>query len=136
MKFVKSLNQIFWIIDYWFKALERQICSTNAKPFFWDSETNLWTVQKLSPNLGVSYKFVLKSVKSLNRIFWTMEYWFKALQYQIFSTNTRPFFWERNTNLGFLQKPFTYIVVLYKFILKSVKSLNPIFWDRIFCSKL
>ena len=64
---------------YWFKALECQICSANIKPFFWESEKNRGTLQKLSPYNGVSYKFVLKSVESLNRIFWVIEYWFKAL---------------------------------------------------------
>ena len=67
------------MVLYWFKALECQICSANIKPFFWESEKNHGTLQKLSPYNGLSYKFVLKSVESLNRIFWVIEYWFKAL---------------------------------------------------------
>ena len=127
LKSVKSLNPIFWTKEYWFKALECQIWSTNTKPFFWESETNLGTLQKLPPNIGVSYKFVLKSVKTLNRYFWAKEYWFKALECQICSTNTKPFFWESETNLGTFRKLSHYIGVSYKFVSKSVKSLNWIF---------
>ena len=64
------------------------------KPFFLESEAKLQTLQKLSTYIRVSYKFVLKSVKTLNRIFWAIEYWFKALECQIQSTNTKPFFWK------------------------------------------
>ena len=49
-------------MEYWFKALERQIWSANTKLFFRESETNLGTLQRLSPYIGVSYKFVLKCV--------------------------------------------------------------------------
>ena len=45
-----------------------QIWLTNTKPFFWESEANLETLQKLSARIGVTYKFVLKSVESLNRL--------------------------------------------------------------------
>ena len=67
--------------------------------FFWESETNLETFQKLSPYIWVSYKFVLKSVKSLNRIFWVIKYWFKALECHIWSMNSKPFFWESEAKL-------------------------------------
>ena len=105
-----------------------QAWSTNAKPFFWEIDANLKTLQKIFHCLWVPYKFSLKSIKSLNQIFWVMEYWFKALECQICSTNTKSFFWERETNLGTLQKHFPYIGVTYKFDLKSVKTLNPVFW--------
>ena len=37
------------------------------KTFFWENEPNVEAVKKPYPCIGVSYKFVLKSVKSLNR---------------------------------------------------------------------
>ena len=109
LKSVKSLNRIFWATEYWFKALKCQIWLTNTKPFFWESEANLETLQKLSLYIWVSYKFVLKFVKSLNRIFWAMEYLFKALKCQIVLANTEPFFWKREANFEILQKFSPYI---------------------------
>ena len=95
---------------------------------FWESEAKLQTLQKFSPYIWISYKLVLKSLKSLNRIFWKIEYWFKALEWQIWSMNTKPFFWESEAKLQTLQKLSLYIAVFYKFVLKSVKDLNRIFW--------
>ena len=69
---------MFWVIEYLYKAKKYQTLSTAAKPFLWKSEVNLETFQQPSPYIGVSYKFILKSAKSLNQIFWAMEYWFKA----------------------------------------------------------
>ena len=128
LRSVKILNRIFWAMEYWFKALECQIWLTNKKPFFWWSQANLETLQKLFSCIGVSYKFVLKSVKSLNWLFWAVEYWLYTLECQIWSTNTKPFFSESETNLTTLQKLSPYIGVSYKFVLKSVKSLNWICW--------
>ena len=110
MKSLKSLNRIFWKIEYWFKALEGQIWLTNTKLFFWESEAKLQTLQKFSPYIGVSFKFVLNSVKRLNRIFWAVEYWSKTLQCQIWLTNTKAFSWESDTNLETLQKKFLVIL--------------------------
>ena len=109
LKSVKSLNRIFWATEYWFKALKCQIWLTNTKPFFWESEANLETLQKLSLYIWVSYKFVLKFVKSLNRIFWAMEYLFKALKCQIVLANKKPFFWKREANFEILPKFSPYI---------------------------
>ena len=109
LKSVKSLTRIFSVIEYWFKALECQICSTNTNLSFWESKINLGTLEKLFPYIGVSYKFVLKSAKSLNRIFWAMDYSFKALQCQIWSTNTKSFFWKNEAKRETLQKLFLYI---------------------------
>ena len=78
LKLLKSLSWMFWVIEYLYKAKKYQTLSTAAKPFFWKSEVNLETFQQPSPYIGVSYKFILKSAKSLNQIFWAMEYWFKA----------------------------------------------------------
>ena len=89
-----------------------------------ESETNLRTFLKLSPYIGVSYKFVLKSVKSLNQIFWAMEYWCKALECQIWQTNTKLFFQESEAKLGTLQKLSPYIGVVYKFDLKCLRNLS------------
>ena len=73
----------------------------NAKSFFCEKGANLQFLEKLSPYIGVSDKFFLKSVKSLNRIFWVIEYWLKFLEYQIWSTNTKLLFlekWENSCN--------------------------------------
>ena len=128
LKSVKSLNEIFLAIEYYLKTLECQIWSTNAISFSWENETKLKTLKNLSPYIGVSFKFVLKTIKSLNRIFVDMEYWFKALECQIWLTNTILFLWETETNLGTLQKLSPYIRVSYKVVLKSVKTLNRILW--------
>ena len=127
-KCTKSRNRIFWKIEYWFKALESQTWSMNTKLFFWESEAKPQTLQKFSPYIGVSFKFVLNSVKRLNRIFWAVEYWSKTLQCQIWLTNTKAFSWESETNLGTLQKISPYIGVTYKFVLKCAKNRNRIFW--------
>ena len=42
------------------------------------SEVKLETPQKVSRYNAVSYKFVLKSVKSQDRICSVIQYWFKA----------------------------------------------------------
>ena len=99
LKSVKSLNRILWATEYWFKSLKCQFCLTNTKPLFWESEANVETFQKLSPYIWVCYKFVLKSVKSLNRILWATEYWFKTIKCQIWLTNTKPFFSESEANV-------------------------------------
>ena len=63
---VKSLNPISEVIEYWHKAQKNKIGSTNTKPFFWENQANVKTSRKLSPYIGVFYKFVSKSVKSVN----------------------------------------------------------------------
>ena len=90
-KCVKSLNRVLWATKYWFKALKWQIWLTNTKPFFCISEANVETLQKLSIYIWVSYKFVMKSVNSLNWISWATECWFKALKCQYWSTNQNHF---------------------------------------------
>ena len=117
-------NRIFWAAQYWFKTLKCQIWLTNKKPFFWENEGNLETLQQVSLYIWVYYKFVLKSFNSLNWILWAMEYWFKALKCQIWCTNTESFFWESETNIETLQKGSPYTWVFYKFILKSGKNLS------------
>ena len=109
------------------QVLQCQICSTNTKSFFSQDQAKSESLQKLSPFIGVSHQFVLKSVKSLNGIFWAMEYRFKALECQIWSTNTKSFAWEVDTNLGTVQNLFPYIRVSYKWVLNSAKTLNWIF---------
>ena len=106
------------------QPLQCQICSTNTKSFFSQDQAKSESLQKLSPFIGVSHQFVLKSVKSLNRIFLAMEYRFKALECQIWSTNTKSFAWEVDTNLGTVQNLFPYIRVSYKWVLNSAKILN------------
>ena len=46
----------------------------NAKYARQMQNQNIKTYQTFSPYTGVFYNFVLKSVKSVNRIFWAMEY--------------------------------------------------------------
>ena len=128
LKSSKILNRIFWVTEYLFKDLECKIWSTNTKPFFWKSETKLQTLEKLSPYIGVSKKFAFKTLNTLNRIFWPMEYWFKSWECQIWSTNTKAFFWESETNFGTLQKVSPYTGGSHKFISKSPQDINQIFW--------
>ena len=128
LKSIKTLNWIFWAMEYWFKSLEYQIWLKNTKLFFWERQANLGTLRKLSSYIGVSHKFIFKSFKSLTRVFWVMEYWLKNLEWQIWSTNTKPFFWESKKNLVSLQNLIPSIGVFLKFVLNSVKNLNRIFW--------
>ena len=64
------------------------------KKVFLESEANLKTFKKFLVHNGVSYKFVFKSVKSLTRIFWMIEYWWKAQKQEHLVMNAKPFFWE------------------------------------------
>ena len=96
-------------------ALHLQIWSTNTKPFSWESNANLKTLRIISLHVGVSYKLVLKYAKGLNWTFWSIEGCYKAQKCKIFLTNMKPFFWESATNPS------------YKFVLKSMKSVNQIF---------
>ena len=126
-KTIKNLSRIFLVIEYWFKALEWQIYWTNTKLFLWETEKNLGNLQNLSSYIGVSDKFVWKSVESLNRNLGMIEYWFNVLDCQICWTNIKPFFWESKANLETLEKLFPSIGVSYKMLFKSVKSLDRIF---------
>ena len=128
LKSVKNLNGIFWANEFWFKALKYQIWLGNKKPFIWESEASFETLQDFSPYISVSYKFVLKSLKNLNRFLWVTEYWFKALKCQISLTNTKPFFWENEVSIVTFSEVSSYIWVLYKFVLNGVKRLNRILW--------
>ena len=123
-KSVKSLNGIFWAIESCYKILECQIWQTNINFFSWGNKSKLETLKNLSPYIGVSFKCVCKSVESLNRIFSVIEYWFKALEWQICWTNTKLFLWETEKNLGTLQKLSSYFGVSNKFVWKSVEILN------------
>ena len=105
LKSAKSLNRILWTTEYWFKALKCKIWLTTTQPYFSKSKANVETLQKRSPYIGVSYKFVLKSVKSLNWILWATEYGFKALKCKIWLRNTKPVFWESKADVEALQKP-------------------------------
>ena len=91
LRSVKRMNRIFWAKEFRFKASKCQIWLGIKKPFFWESDRNFDSFQKLFPNIWASYKFVLRSVNSLNRIFWGTEYWFNALKCQIWLTNQKHF---------------------------------------------
>ena len=71
----------------------------NTKLFFFENERNLGTFEKLCPYIRISYKYVLKSVKSLDWIFGVIEYSCKPLECQISFKNTKPFFLENEANL-------------------------------------
>ena len=62
-----------------------------------------WNMSKTFPYFEVSYKFRLKSVKSLKEIFWIMEYWFMALECQIWSTNTKNIFAKTRQTLEIIK---------------------------------
>ena len=69
----------FWMIEEcWYNSQKWKICPRNKNRFFWESEANLEISWKLSLFIEVSYNSILKSVKIINWIFWTMEYWFKT----------------------------------------------------------
>ena len=121
---MKSLNEIFRAIVSCYKFLECQIWLTNINLFSWGNKSMLETLKNFSPYIGVSFKFVSKSVKNLNRIFSVIEYWFEALEWQICWTNTKLFLWETEKNLGNLQKLSYYLGVSDKFVCKSVERLN------------
>ena len=90
-------------IEYWLQGTKfaRQI----QNHFSLESKTDLEIFQKISAHIGVIYKPVLESVKTLNPIFEVTEYWYKAEKCQIWSTNTKPYFWE-NLTLKFSKKKF------------------------------
>lgn len=89
-------------IEYWLQGTKfaRQI----QNHFSLESKTDLEIFQKISAHIGVIYKPVLESVKTLNPIFEVTEYWYKAEKCQISSTNTKPYFWENLANLKIFQK--------------------------------
>lgn len=116
------------MIEYWYKAWKHPICATSTKPYFWKSETSLETLQKLSSQIGVNYKLDVKCVKSLNRDLWGIEHWYKVQKRQILSESAKSCFWKMEESLKTFQNLSFYLLVTYKFILKSIKSLNSIFW--------
>ena len=101
-----NLHRTFWVNEYWYMALKWPIWLTNTKSFFRESQENVETIQKFSPYICVSYKFVLKSVKILNRISWATESSYKALKCQIRLTNTKPFLWQSKANVETLKNVF------------------------------
>ena len=56
-----------------------------------------------------------------------MEYWLIAFLCQILLANTKTFFWEYESNFGYLQNLCSYLGVPYKLVLNSVKDQNEIF---------
>ena len=57
-----------------------------------------WNFLKNFSHIGVSYKSVFKSAKSLNWIFWVIEYWCKAQKCNVGSMNAKTFSWENKAN--------------------------------------
>ena len=120
MKTVNSLNLIFLATEYWFKALKCQIWLTNTKPFFWKNQANAKTLQNCSSYIWISYEFFLKSVTSLNRILWTMEYWFKALNAK-FGWRIQKHFSGKAKQTSKLSKNFLHI---FEFPINLFRSLS------------
>ena len=96
---------------------------TNTEPFFWETEADLETFRKIFSLLEVLYKLVLGSVKGLSRIFWVIEYRYKAQECKTWSANTKPLCWQSNASLEVFQKSFS---SYQSFLLKSRKDW--IFW--------
>ena len=71
-------------------------------------------------HVGASYKLVVKSAKSLNQIFCVIECWQKPQKCKICSTTIKRLFWENEAIAETSRKPFPYIAVFYKFLLKSL----------------
>ena len=127
LKVAKSLNQTFWATECWYKAQKCKILSTNTKLFFRWSEANLKTSWQLSPYIGVSYKFVLKS------LFWKHKS--NPLNHgSLFQGFIIPnlvnkyqtiFSWKRGWPWNSLErKVSSHIGVVYKFVFESAKSLG------------
>ena len=96
---LESTNQIIGVIEYYHKAQKFWICSTNTKPFSWKCEAIVETLQEIFSHIRVTYKLFLESLKVLKRIFWVIEYCYKAKKCQICSANTKPFSGESEANL-------------------------------------
>ena len=86
-----------WILVQYNAQIGRRILNH----FFWVSHANLQILKKNSPYIAISYKFVLKSVKSLIRIFCIMEYFFQGFlmpnlvdEYTIISLGKRSIPWK------------------------------------------
>ena len=120
---VNGLSTIFWVIEYWYKAQECKTWSANTKPLCWQSNVKLEVSKKVSLHIRVFY---WKSRKAW--IFWAIKYLYKAKKQQIWSTNAKAFFWKGEANLETSKQRCPYIEDSYKLVLKSVKSLNWIFW--------
>ena len=73
------------------------------KTLFLEKRGKHWNFLKRFFCIWVFYKFVLNSVKSLNRVLLAAEYWLKALKCHIWMANTRPFYWESKPNIESLQ---------------------------------
>ena len=126
--FPSSINRIFWVIEFGSRLYNGKFCQQIQNHFFRKARRTLkpsknlllmlefpknlcWSLPKIAmessaslnlasslythingkarqpfgfsttffPYARVSFKFVLKSAKNRNRIFWVIKYWFKAL---------------------------------------------------------
>ena len=69
LKLLKSPNRILQCSKYWLKALKWENWLTIENLFLWESKAKFKSLSKQFLYIWVSYKTVLKPVKSLNRIF-------------------------------------------------------------------
>ena len=102
---INSLQWIFW--EYWCKAPNCQTCSENTKAFSWKRKANLETFQILLSHIRVSFKLDLEFFKSLNRIFWWIDYLHEATTSQVWLGNTKSFISEKEV-IDFLKIFFSY----------------------------
>ena len=114
-------------MEYWFRFYNAKFARQIQNRFSRKTRQKLESLQKLSPFIGVSHKSVLKSVKSITRIFWAVEYRFKSVKWQIWLTNTKPCFWKNEAKLQTLQKLSPDIGISCKLLLRSAKSFKRIF---------
>ena len=63
------------------------------RKYFLAKWSKLWNFPQMSPNYGVTDRFVFKSAKSLNTFLWVIEYWCKAqtvkFAWRIYSEKTK-----------------------------------------------
>ena len=129
MKSVKSLNGIIWATEYWLMASLCQTWLTNTKPFFWKSKPNLGYLQNLCSYIGVSYRLVLNSTKDRNGIFSVIQ-GFIMLD---LGDNYKNIFLEKQGKPWNSTNHSSFFGNFYKFPMKTVLSVNWIFWVIEYC---
>ena len=129
---LRSLKSIFtsfpWqnVIDYWYTF---HLAETRIKNYF---STNFVKLEKFgqriqnhfsgkarqNSQLFKNFLFILEFLGvslywSLSRIFWVIEYWYKAQECKTWSANTKPLCWQSNVRLEFSKKVSLHIRVFY-----------------------
>lgn len=116
------------MIEYLYKIIKCKTWSANTKPLFWENEASVETSQKLLSQIGVTHKHILEFVKSLNKFIWVIVYLYKAVKCQIWSKNTKRYFWGNEALVETFQIFSYHIGVTYKYAEESLKGLNWLVW--------